>query len=67
MSYWFAIINTHWAFLKKSEVLKIEESESELLCTDSTALIFVCDILELIKAYVPISVFQFGQAMQFLK
>jgi hypothetical protein len=43
MSCRFTIINTHWAFMKKSEsgVLKIKESvsESELLCTNSTALI----------------------------
>jgi hypothetical protein len=44
MSDRFTIINTYWAFTKEleseseSEVLKLEESESELLCTDSTAL-----------------------------
>jgi hypothetical protein len=27
--------------MKESEVLKTEDSESELLCTDSTALIFI--------------------------
>jgi hypothetical protein len=41
MSYRFTVVNTYWAFMKESEseVLKIEESESELLCTDSTALV----------------------------
>jgi ketosteroid isomerase-like protein len=37
----FTIIATYWAFMKESDDLKIEESESELevLCTDSTALV----------------------------
>jgi hypothetical protein len=41
MSDRFTISNTYWAFMKESEseVLKIEESESELLCTGCTALI----------------------------
>jgi hypothetical protein len=38
MSYSFTVINTYGTFTKESEseVLKIEESESELLCADST-------------------------------
>jgi hypothetical protein len=43
MSYRFTVINEYRAFMNESEseVLKIEksESDSELLCTDSTALI----------------------------
>jgi hypothetical protein len=39
MSYKFIVINTCWDFTRKSEsgVLKIEESEPEVSCTDSTA------------------------------
>jgi hypothetical protein len=41
MSYGFTIINTYWAFVKEPWVgdLKIQKSELEVLCTDSTALV----------------------------
>jgi hypothetical protein len=54
MSYRVTIINTYWAFMKEaeSEVLKIEGSE--LLCTNSTALVsvrFVNVVKECIVTY----------------
>jgi hypothetical protein len=55
MSYTFTVINTYGAFMKESEseVLKIEKSESELLCTDFTALLsatrFIFDNIQLIS------------------
>jgi hypothetical protein len=40
MAYRFTVINAYGAFMSEleSEVIKIEESESEHLCTDCTAL-----------------------------
>jgi hypothetical protein len=37
--------------MKESEILKIEESESEVLCTDSTALVTIFDIFATVNVH----------------